>query len=260
MTRDRGDRAGLIAEQIEEHPTSTPRTTRHIGQPLRRKEDAPAGHRPDQLDRQHPLPGHAAHGRSLRSPMAHARITRVDVSAGARASPAWSPPSAARTSATSSGSLPCVWPVTDDIVNPDHPPLAIDEVRLRRRRRRGRRRPRPVRGRRRARGRSRSTTSRCRPSLDMEAALADGADLVHADLGTNKCFTVAASTAATTTRPRRRPRPTRRRGQAPVRPAAADPGGDGAARGRRRAAHRGRRVSPSGLATQIPHILRVCWR
>ena len=27
------------------------------------------------------------------------------------------------------GSLPCVWPVTTDIVIPDHPPMAVDEVR-----------------------------------------------------------------------------------------------------------------------------------
>ena len=38
--------------------------------------------------------------------------------------------------------------------------------------------------------------------VDMEEALRGRASLVHSDKGTNKCVPVAASTAATTTRPR----------------------------------------------------------
>lgn len=64
----------------------------------------------------------------LRSPMAHARLERVDVS------PALELPGvvAAFTGsdlAEGMGSLPCAWPVTEDMVHPDHPPLAVDEVR-----------------------------------------------------------------------------------------------------------------------------------
>src|SRR5205823_5755864 len=31
--------------------------------------------------------------------------------------------------AAEQGSLPCAWPVTADIVQPAHPPMAVDEVR-----------------------------------------------------------------------------------------------------------------------------------
>ena len=27
------------------------------------------------------------------------------------------------------GALPCAWPVTEDMVHPDHPPMAVNEVR-----------------------------------------------------------------------------------------------------------------------------------
>jgi carbon-monoxide dehydrogenase large subunit len=64
----------------------------------------------------------------LRSPMANARITRVDVS------PALSRPGvvaafSGRDLAGEQGSLPCAWPVSDDVVIPDHPPVAVEEVR-----------------------------------------------------------------------------------------------------------------------------------
>ncbi len=64
----------------------------------------------------------------LRSPMAHARITRVDVS------PALSRPGvvaafSGRDLAGEQGSLPCAWPVSEDVVIPEHPPIAVEEVR-----------------------------------------------------------------------------------------------------------------------------------
>ena len=75
----------------------------------------------------------------LRSPMAHARIERVDVS------PALERPGviaafSGADLAEGLGSMPCVWPVTEDIVMPDHPPIAVDEVRAS-----GRARPRAAR-------------------------------------------------------------------------------------------------------------------
>ncbi len=64
----------------------------------------------------------------LRSPMAHARISRVDVSA-AREKGGVVAVYSGRDFADEQGSLPCAWPVTEDMVLPDHPPMAVTEVR-----------------------------------------------------------------------------------------------------------------------------------
>ncbi len=73
------------------------------------------------------LPG-MLHIAFLRSPHAHARITRVDVS-GARGAPGVIAAYSGADFADEQGSLPCAWPVTPDIVIPAHPPMAVDEVR-----------------------------------------------------------------------------------------------------------------------------------
>jgi carbon-monoxide dehydrogenase large subunit len=73
------------------------------------------------------LPGQA-YVAFLRSPYAHARITSVDVSAARQASGVLAAFSGADF-AGEQGSLPCAWPVTEDIVIPDHPPMAVDTVR-----------------------------------------------------------------------------------------------------------------------------------
>ncbi|MFC9954637.1 xanthine dehydrogenase family protein molybdopterin-binding subunit [Streptomyces prasinus] len=122
----------------------------------------------------------------LRSPMAHARIEQVDVS------PALERPGvvaafSGRDLAGGLGSLPCAWPVTEDIVLPDHPPVAVDEVRH-------------------AGDPVAVVVARDRyaaadaleavevdyeplpPVLDLEAALAGDAPLVHADKGTNRSY------------------------------------------------------------------------
>ncbi|MEW5354356.1 xanthine dehydrogenase family protein molybdopterin-binding subunit [Streptomyces sp. 16-176A] len=122
----------------------------------------------------------------LRSPMAHARIERVDVS------PALERPGVVaaftgRDLADALGPLPCAWPVTKDMVLPDHPPLAVDEVRH-------------------AGDPVAVVVARDRyaaadaleaievdyeplpPVLDLEAALAEDAPLVHADKGTNRAY------------------------------------------------------------------------
>jgi aerobic carbon-monoxide dehydrogenase large subunit len=122
----------------------------------------------------------------LRSPMAHAKITRIDVS------PALEMPGVVAAFsgadlAEQLGSLPCAWPVTPDMVSPAHPPIAVDEVRYV--------------------GdavavvvaRDRYTAADALEAIeveyeplpavtDMEAALADGSPLVHSDKGTNRCF------------------------------------------------------------------------
>ena len=64
----------------------------------------------------------------LRSPYAHAKITRVDVS-GALSQPGVIAAFSGADFAGEQGSLPCAWPVTPDIVIPPHPPMAVDEVR-----------------------------------------------------------------------------------------------------------------------------------
>jgi aerobic carbon-monoxide dehydrogenase large subunit len=73
------------------------------------------------------VPG-AVHAKVVRSPYAHARIRSIDtteaqgmpgvvaVFTGADLRDEWENP------------LPCAWPVTDDMKNPEHWPLAIDEA------------------------------------------------------------------------------------------------------------------------------------
>ncbi len=73
------------------------------------------------------LPGQA-YVAFLRSPEAHARITSVDVSA-ARQAPGVIAAFSGADFAAEQGSLPCAWPVTPDIVMPDHPPMATGTVR-----------------------------------------------------------------------------------------------------------------------------------
>jgi aerobic carbon-monoxide dehydrogenase large subunit len=64
----------------------------------------------------------------LRSPHAHARITSVNLDA-ARTAPGVFAVFAGPDVAAEQGSLPCAWPVTEDIVIPNHPPMAVDTVR-----------------------------------------------------------------------------------------------------------------------------------
>ncbi|MFE9614214.1 xanthine dehydrogenase family protein molybdopterin-binding subunit [Streptomyces sp. NPDC006012] len=122
----------------------------------------------------------------LRSPMAHARIARIDVSP-ALGRPGVVAAFSGADLAEGLGSLPCAWLVTEDIVVPDHPPIATSEVRY-------------------AGDPVAVVVARDRyaaadaleaievdydplePVLDLEAALADDAPLVHADQGTNRCY------------------------------------------------------------------------
>ncbi|MEU0395540.1 xanthine dehydrogenase family protein molybdopterin-binding subunit [Streptomyces sp. NPDC006208] len=123
----------------------------------------------------------------LRSPMAHATVDRVDVSRALR-QPGVTAAFSGRDLADELGSMPCVWPVTEDIVMPHHPAVAVDEVRYV---------GDPVAV---VIARDRYTAADALeavdvdytplpPVLDLEAALADGAPLVHSDKGTNRCYT-----------------------------------------------------------------------
>ncbi|MEU6356939.1 molybdopterin cofactor-binding domain-containing protein [Streptomyces sp. NPDC047072] len=124
----------------------------------------------------------------LRSPMAHARVDRVDVSPALQRPGVVAAFSGADL-AEGMGSLPCAWPVTEDIVLPDHPPIAVDEVRY-------------------AGDPVAVVVARDRyaaadaleaievdytplpPVLDLEEALSEdeGTPLVHSDKGTNRCY------------------------------------------------------------------------
>ncbi len=121
--------AGMVAAQIAEHPEQldAPDSSKHIGKPLRRKEDRRLITGRTRWTDNITLPG-LLHVAMVRSPVAHARITRVDVSA-ALDRPGVVAAFSGADLADQLGTLPCAWPVTADMVHPDHRPLAVDEVR-----------------------------------------------------------------------------------------------------------------------------------
>ena len=101
-------------------------TGREIGRARRRKEDARLVTGRTKWTDNIQLPG-MLHVAFLRSPMAHARITRVDTSA-ARNRPGVVAVFSGQDFAGEQGSLPCAWPVSEDIVIPEHPPMAVSTV------------------------------------------------------------------------------------------------------------------------------------
>ncbi|MGN6686297.1 MAG: xanthine dehydrogenase family protein molybdopterin-binding subunit [Actinomycetales bacterium] len=178
-----------VAAQIADSPVG-PDTEgsdrRELGVPRPRKEDAHLITGRTTWTDNLSLPG-MLHIAILRSPMAHAKISRVDVS-GALGRPGVVAAFSGQDLAGEQGSLPCAWPVTPDMVHPDHPAMAVSEVRHV-----GEAVACVV-----ARDRYAAVDAleaievdyEPLPAvLDMEAALADGSPLVHEDKGTNKCFT-----------------------------------------------------------------------
>ena len=133
------------------------------------------------------LPG-MLHVSFVRSPMAHARITKVDVSAALEQPGVVAAYSGADLVDNWSGGLPCAWPVTDDMKSPTHLPLATEEVRHV---------GDPVavvvaRSRYQAADAVELVEVDYDPLpavVDMEAALADGADLADTQLDSNRSFT-----------------------------------------------------------------------
>ncbi|SDQ85493.1 xanthine dehydrogenase family protein molybdopterin-binding subunit [Thermostaphylospora chromogena] len=105
----------------------TRETVAEIGRPRRRKEDTRLVTGRTRWTDNIQLPG-MLHVAYLRSPLAHARITRVDLEE-ARSMPGVVAVYSGRDFADEQGSLPCAWPVTEDVVIPDHPPMAVEEVR-----------------------------------------------------------------------------------------------------------------------------------
>jgi carbon-monoxide dehydrogenase large subunit len=117
--------AGSAAAQLAEH--GAPDGALEVGRPRRRKEDARLLTGSTRWTDNITLPG-LLHMAILRSPIAHARITRVDVGPALQRPGVIAAFSGADLSAEL-GTLPCAWPVTADIVQPDHHPMAVDEVR-----------------------------------------------------------------------------------------------------------------------------------
>ncbi|SFS56581.1 xanthine dehydrogenase family protein molybdopterin-binding subunit [Saccharopolyspora flava] len=74
-------------------------------------------------------PSGTLHLAILRSPMAHAKITSIDTEA-ARKSPGVVAVVTGRDIADVQGSLPCAWPITEDMKAPAAPAMAVDEVRF----------------------------------------------------------------------------------------------------------------------------------
>jgi carbon-monoxide dehydrogenase large subunit len=154
-----------------------------VGKARLRKEDARLITGRTQWTDNISLPG-MLHLAILRSPVAHARISRIDVS-GALLRPGVITAFTGADLGDRQVGLPCAWPVTEDMVHPDHLPLAKETVRHA---------GEPV-----AVVVARDAASAVDALeaieveyealpvvLDMEAALAEGAQLVHSDKGTNK--------------------------------------------------------------------------
>ena len=166
--------------------TATVERPAEIGQARKRKEDAHMITGRTTWTDNMTLPG-LLHLAILRSPMAHARITNVDVS-GALTRPGVIAAFSGQDFKDVQGTIPCAWPVTEDMVNPGHPSIAVDQVNHV-----GEAVAIVV-------GRDKASAQdaleaidvdyeQVPPVLDMEAALADGGQLVHPHLTSNKSFT-----------------------------------------------------------------------
>ncbi|HBF27562.1 MAG: xanthine dehydrogenase family protein molybdopterin-binding subunit [Actinomycetota bacterium] len=165
--------------------TETVETSTPLGRPIKRKEDAKLLHGRTNWTDNIQLPG-TLHMAILRSPFAHANITKLDVS-GALQQPNVVAAYGADELGDLNGSVPCVWPVTDDIVMPDFPSLAKGKVRqvgdcvavvL-------------ATDAKHAADALEAIDVEYEPLdaiVDMEAALAPDSPLLHEDAGTNQCY------------------------------------------------------------------------
>ncbi len=123
----------------------------------------------------------------IRSPYAHARITRIDLDAARAAEGVVAAFSGADLAEDWAGGMPCAWPVTEDIKMPAHYPLATDVARYQ--------------------GDGVAVVIAETRTLakdaaefveveyeqlpavaDIEKAMADGAPLVHSDFDSNECY------------------------------------------------------------------------
>ena len=99
---------------------------REVGKARRRKEDARLITGRTTWTDNTVLPG-MLHLAVVRSPVAHAKISSIDVSAATEREGVVAVYTG-QDLAEEQGSIPCAWPVTPDMVNPGHPSIAVDEV------------------------------------------------------------------------------------------------------------------------------------
>jgi carbon-monoxide dehydrogenase large subunit len=163
--------------------TTTQPATAELGRARKRKEDARLITGRTRWTDNLTLPG-MLHLAVVRSPLAHAKIRKIDTGAAARM-----PGVHGVFTATDLGahtiSLPCAWPITADMAAPKAPPLAVDTVHF------AGEGVAVVVARDAACARDAADAvevdyEELPPVLDMEAALAEGATLVHPELGTNR--------------------------------------------------------------------------
>ena len=95
-----------------------------IGQRLLRKEDPALLTGEGVFTNDMKVPG-ALHLAVVRSPYAHARIVSIDTSAAAAMPGVRAVYTGADLESTWAAPMPCAWPVTDDMKNPTHYPLAV---------------------------------------------------------------------------------------------------------------------------------------
>jgi carbon-monoxide dehydrogenase large subunit len=158
-------------------------TEKLVGQPVLRKEDASLLRGQGSFVDNMTLPG-MVHMAVVRSPFAHAKVVKVDVSQALEISGVIGAWSAADLAEEWAGPLPMVWPITEDIKTSDHWPLTGDKARfqgdgvavvLAE-----------------SRGLANDGAEAVQveydplpPVLDLEEAAKDGGTLVHDELGTN---------------------------------------------------------------------------
>jgi carbon-monoxide dehydrogenase large subunit len=159
-----------------------------FGQPMRRKEDRHLITGQTRWTDNISLPG-MLHVAFLRSPISHARIT-VDTS-GAKSYPGVVGVYSAADFGASQGLLADAWTCHPDMIKPENPPLATDEVRYV---------GEPIavvvaETRYQANDALEGISVDFEPLpavTDLEAALEPGAPLVHTSKGTNQCYTLSA--------------------------------------------------------------------
>jgi aerobic carbon-monoxide dehydrogenase large subunit len=165
----------------------TEETRTYIGQSVARKEDAKLLTGQSRFVDDLTLPG-MVWAAVVRSPFAHARITNVDVSRAREAEGVVAAFTGADLADDWKATLPCVWLVTEDTKQPFHRPLATDKVRY------------AGDGVAVVIAESRALAKDAAELVDVdyepleavidpEAALAEGAPIVHEEFGTNHCYT-----------------------------------------------------------------------
>ncbi|MGB8996805.1 MAG: xanthine dehydrogenase family protein molybdopterin-binding subunit, partial [Pseudonocardiaceae bacterium] len=163
--------------------TTTQPAIAEFGRARKRKEDARLITGRTRWTDNITLPG-MLHLAVVRSPLAHAKITKINADAARRMPGVHGVFTAADLDAEGI-SLPCAWPITADMKSPQSPPLAVDTVHF------AGEGVAIVVARDAASARDAADAVEVdydpmEPVLDMEAALADGATLVHPELGTNR--------------------------------------------------------------------------